>query len=113
MQFCQKDRELPSHPETKILTTWCQTSSWILRHAVHNQMEDAAVLGEHHPHWEERVKQDLDRDVALGVIEPVLINTPVTWCARMVVVPKHDGTPRRTVDLQGLNRAFVRQTFHT
>ena len=64
-------------------------------------------------HWEERVKQDLDRDVALGVIEPVPLNTPVTWCARMVIVAKHDGTPRRTVDLQGLNRASVRQTFHT
>ena len=64
-------------------------------------------------HWEERVKQDLERDVALGVIEPVPVNTPVTWCARMVIVPKHDGTPRRTVDLQGLNRASVRQTFHT
>ena len=59
-------------------------------------------------HWEKRVKQDLDRDVALGVIEPVPLNTPVTWCARMVVVPKHDGTPRRTVDLQGLNKASVR-----
>ena len=31
----------------------------------------------------------------------------------MVVVAKHDGTPRRTVDLQGLNKASVRQTFHT
>ena len=64
-------------------------------------------------HWEKKVKEDLDRDVALGVIEPVPINTPVTWCLKMIVVPKHDGSPRRTVDLQSLNKASVRQTFHT
>ena len=64
-------------------------------------------------HWEKKVHRDLMRDVALGVIEPVPINTPVTWCSRMVVVPKHSGEPRRTVDLQALNRASVRQTHHT
>ena len=64
-------------------------------------------------HWEDKVYRDLQRDVALGVIEPVPINTPVTWCSRMVVVPKHSGEPRRTVDLQALNRASVRQTHHT
>ena len=64
-------------------------------------------------HWEEKVHKDLMRDVALGVIEPVPINTPVTWCSRMVVVPKHSGEPRRTVDLQALNKASVRQTHHT
>ena len=31
----------------------------------------------------------------------------------MVVVPKYDGSPRRTVDLQALNRASLRQTHHT
>ena len=40
-----------------------------------------------HAHWTERVKADLDRDVALGIIEPVPLNTESTWCARMVVVP--------------------------
>ena len=64
-------------------------------------------------HWEEKVHKDLQRDVALGVIEPVPLNTPVTWCSRMVVVPKHNGEPRRTVDLQALNKASVRQTHHT
>ena len=64
-------------------------------------------------HWKKKVKEDLDRDVALGVIEPVPVNTPVTWCSKMIVVPKHDGSPRRTVDLQSLNKASVRQTFHT
>ena len=61
-------------------------------------------------HYKERVLRDLKRDVALGVIEPVPPNTPQEWCARMVVVPKHNGEPRRTVDLQALNRASVRQT---
>ena len=61
-------------------------------------------------HFRERVLRDLKRDVALGVIEPVPPNTPQVWCARMVVVPKHNGEPRRTVDLQALNRASVRQT---
>ena len=39
-------------------------------------------------HWEDKVHRDLMRDVALGVIEPVPINTLMTWCSRMVVVPK-------------------------
>ena len=58
-------------------------------------------------HWEDKVYKDLMRDVALGVIEPVPINTPVTWCSRMVVVPKHNGEPRRTVNLQALNPVSV------
>ena len=51
-------------------------------------------------HWRAQVKADLDRDVALGIIEPVPQNTPTTWCSRMVIVAKKDGTPRRTVDFQ-------------
>ena len=53
--------------------------------------------------WQKEVKAGLDRDVKLGVIEPVPWGTPTTWCARMVTVAKKDGTPRRTVDLQALN----------
>ena len=63
-------------------------------------------------HWEEQVKADLDRVVALGIIEQVPINTPTTWCAHMVVVPKHDGSPRRTVDFKALINASSRQTHH-
>ena len=54
-------------------------------------------------HWSEEVKAGLDQDVRLGVIEPVPIGEPVTWCHRMVVCAKKDGTPRRTVDFQALN----------
>ena len=64
-------------------------------------------------HWTAKVKADLDRDVALGVLELVEPNEPITWCHRMVVCRKHNGDPRRTVDLQSLNEASVRQCHPT
>ena len=64
-------------------------------------------------HWADEVKAGLDQDVRLGVIEPVPVGTPVTWCHRMVVCPKKSGKPRRTVDLQPLNRHATRETHHT
>ncbi len=50
------------------------------------------------------IQAGLDQDVWLGVIEPVLVGTPVTCCHKMVICPKKMGKPRRTVDLQPLNR---------
>ena len=64
-------------------------------------------------HWRAQVKADLDRDVALGVLEKVEVNTPVTWVSHMVLAAKHDGTARRTIDLQPLNKHAFRQTHHT
>ena len=64
-------------------------------------------------HWQDDVAAQLKRDEALGVIERVPANTPVTWLHNMVLTPKADGTPRRTVDLQPLNRHSVRETHHT
>ena len=64
-------------------------------------------------HWEEKVKSDLDRDVDLGVLEKVPPNTPVTWCHRMVLTRKHNGDPRRTVNLQPLNNACKWQMANT
>ena len=64
-------------------------------------------------HWQDRVHQDLLRDEALGVIERVPYGEPATWCHRMVVTRKHDGTPRRTVDLSPLNRHCQREPFTT
>ena len=64
-------------------------------------------------HWREQVAEQLERDVALGVIERVPPGTPVTWLHNMVVTAKADGTPRRTVDLQALNKVSVRETHHT
>ena len=58
-------------------------------------------------HWKEKVKADLDTDVALGVIEKV--DGPSDWCHRMVCVRKPDGSPRRTVDLIPLNKWCERE----
>ncbi len=62
-------------------------------------------------HWQQRVYDDLLRDEALGVIERVPYGVPVTWCHRRVVTRKHDGTPRRTVDLSPLNKYCRRETY--
>lgn len=62
-------------------------------------------------HWQKKVYEDLLRDEALGVIERVPYGEPATWCHRMVVTRKHDGTPRRTVDLSPLNRFCKREPF--
>jgi len=63
-------------------------------------------------HWQDKVYADLERDVRIGVLEKVAPNTPTTWCSRMVVTSKSDGSPRRTVDLQPQNCQSVRQTHH-
>ena len=64
-------------------------------------------------HWQQRVYEDLLRDEALGVIERVPYGEPVSWCHRMVITRKHDGSPRRTVDLSPLNKFCQRETFAT
>lgn len=80
--------------------------------------EDAAPVAHHTPvpvpiHWQTDVKAGLDQDVRLGVIEPVPVGEPVTWCHRMVICAKKNGQPRRTVDLQALNAHATRETHHT
>ena len=64
-------------------------------------------------HWQEPVRAGLDRDVNLGVLERVPLNTPARWQSRMVIAAKHDGSPRRTVDYGPLNSHCPRQTHHT
>jgi hypothetical protein len=39
------------------------------------------------------------------VLEKVPVNTPSTWCSRMVVCVKKLGKARRTVDFKAVNRA--------
>ena len=56
-------------------------------------------------HWKKKVKQNLDPDIALGIIEPVPVGTPKTWCSRMIVAPKKHSSPRHTTDLQKLKTA--------
>ena len=66
------------------------------------------------PHYRKaEVKKSLYRDVERGIIAPVAIGTPVTWCSPMVVVSKPDRTPRRTIDFQHLNAQSLRETHHT
>ena len=60
-------------------------------------------------HWQEQVEHELQRDVALGVLERVPHGEPTKWCFRMVITRKHDGTPRRTVDLSPLNKLCERE----
>jgi len=79
--------------------------------------EDAKPHAIHNPfsipiHWREEVKRMLDKDVEDGIIEPVPIGDPVTWCSPMVVTTKGDGSPRRTVDMQKLNQQCQRETHH-
>lgn len=79
-------------------------------------IKDDAVPVAHHKaipvpiHWREKVYADLHRDVALDVIEPVPLGEPSEWCHHMVVARKHDGSPRRTVDLSPLNKFCKRET---
>ena len=64
-------------------------------------------------HFKELVKKDLDRDVRMGVLEKVPQGDISEWCSRMVITPKANGKPRRTVDLQELNKATLREVHHT
>ena len=80
--------------------------------------ENSMPVAHHTPvpvpiHWQERVKADIEHDVALGVLEPVPVGEPVTWCHRMVVCTKKNDQPRRTVDFQPLNNYATRETHHT
>ena len=61
-------------------------------------------------HLQERVKAELDRDVDLDVLERVPYGETTDWCTRMVITRKHDGGPRRTIDLSPLNQFCKRET---
>ena len=64
-------------------------------------------------HWKKQVKADLDRDVRLGIIERVPQGELSEYCSRMVIAPKSNGKPRRTIDFQQLNKATIREVHHT
>ena len=61
-------------------------------------------------HLKEAVKADLDRDVQLGILIKVYVNSPVKWLLRIIVTLKKDGTPRRIIDYKRLNDAIPWQT---
>ena len=80
--------------------------------------EDAEPFGIHRPetipaHWMQQVRNDLEQDIALGVLERVPSNTPPTWCSHMHMVGKKTGEPRRVIDLRAVNTATSRQTHVT
>ena len=61
-------------------------------HHIHVQ-ENAIPLTIHSPiplpvHWKEDVKNILDKDVKLGILEKVPVGEPVQWCTRMVTIRK-------------------------
>ena len=79
--------------------------------------KDAIPVAVHRPaqipvHWQQQVRDDIERDICLGVLEQVPQNTPVTWYSRMHVVAKKNGEPRRVVDLRPVNAASLRQTHY-
>ena len=49
----------------------------------------------------------------MGILQKVPVGEPTEWCMRMIVVPKKDGKPRRTVDFQPINKLCMRETHHT
>ena len=57
-----------------------------------------------------QIRENLPRDEALGILEKVRQGEPTRWCHRMVIIRKHDGTPRRTVDLFPQNKFCQRET---
>ena len=63
-------------------------------------------------HWMEDVRMKLEEDVRLGVLERVPMGEKPTWCFRMVLARKPDGSPRRTVDLSPLNKFCYREPHH-
>ena len=63
-------------------------------------------------HWAKEVYLALEADVAAGILKKVPLNEPTVWCARMVLVKKKDGRPRRTVDFQQLNSQCLREPNH-
>lgn len=63
-------------------------------------------------HLKDRVKQDLDRDVRLEIIERVPQGTPTTWCSRALTAVKANGDPRRVVAYNAVNKASLRETHH-
>ena len=57
----------------------------------------------------DHVIADIKKDITLGVCQWPPYNEPVTWCHRMVINTKSDGSPRRTIDMSPLNRVCKRE----
>ena len=64
-------------------------------------------------HWKEEVKQQLDKDVKLGILRKAPLGEPTEWYMKMVTVPKKDGSPRHTADFQPINKFCKREVHYT
>lgn len=60
-------------------------------------------------HWKSAVKEGLDNDGTLGIIERVPEGVPTRFCSRMIVQVKKNGKLRRCVDLQKINDHTFRE----
>ena len=81
-------------------------------------MENAIPVAAHTmiptPHnWKNVVKESLDNDEKMGIIRKPPVGAITEWCMRMVTGAKKDGTPRRTIDFQPINKYCLRQPHHT
>ena len=77
--------------------------------------KNAKPVAHHSPaivplHFRDKVKEQLDADERLGVIERVPEGVPTTWLHRLVIAAKPNGEPRRTIDLSRLNKHSSRET---
>ena len=46
-------------------------------------------------HWQQEVKEGLDRDVTIGVLRGPLADKPAEWCMPMHIAAKKNGKPAR------------------
>ena len=79
---------------------------------------DAIPCARHLPipvpyHWKTQVKAASDHDIERGIITPVPVGTPITWCSPLVITEKKDSSPRYTIDLQHLNSQCKHETHPT
>ena len=108
--FCIINLQHLPHPPPAAMHDWPvsgdPSGGWWDPQAVHTAAAEPIS-------WPEQVLSELNRDEALGVIERIIYGEPVYWCHRMVVMRKHNGPSRRTVDLSPLNKHCRRETFPT
>jgi transposase InsO family protein len=57
----------------------------------------------------ETARQEIQRLVKIGVVEPVDGMTAGEWCAPSFIIPKKEGTVRLITDFRQLNKAIVRK----
>ena len=62
-------------------------------------------------HWHEKVKNKIEQNVAMSVMEKHPYGVPTKTCHRLVCVRKHNGEPRLTVDLSPLNKHCEREAY--